>query len=51
MFHPSIDVKSDVETIPIISFPLRGRYVVENDLLNENRQKSSNFRSLFAPIF
>ena len=40
MLDPFLDAESDVETIPTISFHLRGRYGVEIDLLNENRQKS-----------
>ena len=36
MFDILLDAKSDVESIPTITFPLRGRYGVENDLLNEN---------------
>ena len=35
MFDILLDAESDVESIPTISFPLRGRYGVENDLLND----------------
>ena len=43
MLDPFLDAESDVESIPTIRFHFRGRFGVENDLLNENLSRTKLF--------